>query len=782
MPVPIRCLIASLVFATVFPLHAVATVVKLDIAFGVQPAGSIYVDLLETEAPLTVANFLDYVDDGNGNRRYDGTFFHRKVSGFVIQGGGYAYNPALGEFGVDSAVEVPEDPPVVNEFDPARSNVRGTLAMAKVSGDPDSATSQWFINQSDNSANLDGQNGGFTVFGRVLGNGMELVDAMDKLGTVNVGSPFGNLPVADISSTIDETNLIVLAEVVVDPPATISAETLDVDFGLVAINSGAASKTVTLQNVGSQDLVISTIGDIDPLAPPFRFAAGQDNCSGQTLASTETCTIGVEVEPAATGNLLDSFNVSSSDAALPDMTVTVRGIAVPDTPVLETQTALLDFGDVGTGQPVRLDLTVSNFGGGQLRPVSALVSGLNADPFSIVQNNCDQAVLDISESCVISVQLTSFDVGALSAVLDMTADPGGQVAQVTLGASVTLLEPKVRVPPSVETGDVRFDDMGVAPLSLSNQGLEDDLYISRVEILGADAALFTVTADCIGVRLIAQGSACLERVDFNPVVPGEYSAVLRVHSNDPVDPVVEVPLNATASQDDDGVTDSIERGAPNGGDGNNDGVADILQSNVASLPNEDGNYVSIQTSVGKLASVRSLDRDTLSNIPTLAGGGSLAFADGFFGFVVEDVPLNGGRGGSATVTIHLPEGSTVNSYFKFGRVPGESFLFPERWYLFPEYNPDTGIGAEFEGNKVILHLVDGGLGDNDLVVNGRINDPGAPASLNTQSSGSGGGGGCVLRSQPEARSSVPLELAIMCFVLLVWRWCGCSGRVSRYGK
>lgn len=145
--------------------------------------GEVEIELFDEETPLTVANFLNYVNDGD----YADSFIHRSVKDFVIQGGGFTY--------IDDLVgEVPADPPVTNEA--GISNLRGTIAMAKLGGDPDSATSQWFINLGDNSANLDGQNGGFTVFGQVT-SGMDVVDAIADLPVYNAGAPFSDLPMID---------------------------------------------------------------------------------------------------------------------------------------------------------------------------------------------------------------------------------------------------------------------------------------------------------------------------------------------------------------------------------------------------------------------------------------------------------------------------------------------------------------------------------------------------------------------------------------------------------
>lgn len=163
------------------------------------PYGPIDIALDDSGAPRTTANFLQYVRQG----LFNGSFFHRlarDVSGrpFVLQSGGFRSTDT------GTLSQVPRLGTLANEFSPARSNVRGTVAMAKVANNPDSATSQWFINLADNSANLDNQNGGFTVFGRVLAPGMATADRIATLASVNAtacanlgnfASAFAELPV-----------------------------------------------------------------------------------------------------------------------------------------------------------------------------------------------------------------------------------------------------------------------------------------------------------------------------------------------------------------------------------------------------------------------------------------------------------------------------------------------------------------------------------------------------------------------------------------------------------
>ncbi len=161
-----------------------ATTVRLNTT-----QGTIEIALFDSAAPITVANFLAYVRSG----AYSDSLIHRSVPGFIIQGGGYAWNSGTG------AVEIiPPRAPIQNEFSASRSNLRGTIAMAKVGGDANSATSQWFISLADNAAILDGQNGGFTVFGQVSAASMAAVDAIAALPVVNEGSPFDTLPVTSL--------------------------------------------------------------------------------------------------------------------------------------------------------------------------------------------------------------------------------------------------------------------------------------------------------------------------------------------------------------------------------------------------------------------------------------------------------------------------------------------------------------------------------------------------------------------------------------------------------
>jgi peptidyl-prolyl cis-trans isomerase A (cyclophilin A) len=179
--------------------------------------GPIDFKLLDTEAPITVANFLAYVRGGD----YTDVMFHRLARNFVLQGGGFRW-PASGSCcpGVTSRGTIQ------NEFSANRSNLRGTVAMAKVGSNPNSATSQWFVNLGNNAANLDAQNGGFTVFARVTTPGMAVVDRIGALTVVNAGSPYNELPVVNYTSpnVIQRANVVLITQATEFPPLASQSE------------------------------------------------------------------------------------------------------------------------------------------------------------------------------------------------------------------------------------------------------------------------------------------------------------------------------------------------------------------------------------------------------------------------------------------------------------------------------------------------------------------------------------------------------------------------------
>ena len=158
--------------------------------------GTVVIELYPDKAPVTVENFLRYVNEG----KYEGTIFHRVIKGFMNQGGGFT--PEL--------KRVDRHGPIINEADNGLSNKRGTIAMART-GDPNSATNQFFINTVDN-ANLDHtsktpRGWGYCVFGTVV-DGM---DVMDRIANLPTG-PRAPLP----GSSVPQTDVVILKTSVIE--------------------------------------------------------------------------------------------------------------------------------------------------------------------------------------------------------------------------------------------------------------------------------------------------------------------------------------------------------------------------------------------------------------------------------------------------------------------------------------------------------------------------------------------------------------------------------------
>lgn len=194
-----------------------ATYVAFDTVLGV-----FYAEMFDEpgQAPLTVDNFLDYSNSG----AYDRSIIHRSDRSVSFNSAGdLVYRPFViqgGEVAIDDEGDlfsIPSNDPVMNE--PGISNLRGTIALARVGGMVNSGTNNWFINLSDNTF-LDSVDEGFTVFGEVLGDGMEIVDAISELPTLPLNNSFGD-PIfttvpfrGDLNSGVTEDNFVVINQVI----------------------------------------------------------------------------------------------------------------------------------------------------------------------------------------------------------------------------------------------------------------------------------------------------------------------------------------------------------------------------------------------------------------------------------------------------------------------------------------------------------------------------------------------------------------------------------------
>lgn len=216
--------------------------------------GAIDVRLLPDDAPNTVATFLRYV----GDKTYDSTYFHRSVADFIIQGGGY-------KTANNQTTPVNE---LLSDVDPfKRSNTRGTIAAAKLPGQPNRATSQFFFNEADNSA-LDDDAENYTVFGRI--NDRASLAVMDAIGDLQIvdasggqtGSAFGQLPVRNYAGgTITDANLVIVNSVAIVPETTPPyALPFKLKKANVAVKKAKKKLKVTVKRLPTGSNVLATLG------------------------------------------------------------------------------------------------------------------------------------------------------------------------------------------------------------------------------------------------------------------------------------------------------------------------------------------------------------------------------------------------------------------------------------------------------------------------------------------------------------------------------------------
>lgn len=270
-----------------------------------------------------VSNFLSYVNSTNFNKNYEDSIVHRSIPGFIVQGGGFK-RP---DFNNQIPEEITTNPPVDNQ--PGNKNKRGTLAFAQLGTDPDSATSQWFFNLADN-AGLDTQSqsgGPYSVFGKVLGRGMEnVIDQIALVQRFNLNAFYGgevafkDTPLRNFSSApVKPQNFVTLSNIVEDETqSAVSAIT----YTARSSNSGLATPSVDqngnlILNLGTNKAGSCTI-TVRATAADGSFVEDTFvlNVLGTPLVGT------LKVEPKVLGNPGSNFKLSAGGVTGRGATIT----------------------------------------------------------------------------------------------------------------------------------------------------------------------------------------------------------------------------------------------------------------------------------------------------------------------------------------------------------------------------------------------------------------------------------------------------------------------------
>jgi cyclophilin family peptidyl-prolyl cis-trans isomerase len=298
------------------------TLVEIDTVMGAIPV--ILYDLSDgthSAAPLTVTNFLHYVNGDTGYGTYDNSIVHRsdpgsvnitlpvdQRNGFVIQGGGYHFNNGL--WGYVNPSSSPQT--VQNEFSSTRPNERGTIAMAMVGSDINSATDQWFINLGDNSAWLGSKS--FTVFGRVIGDGMDVVDAISALPIYNFSSIYSaltQLPLRGSSSVATSSSIVGITTVrIVADKLTYQVSTDSPDLLEVGVDGSSILVNPVPNQTGSGHVTVTAIA-----------------FDGSTIVNTFLVTVGSADQPPVVGSLTGSPNPVVRDVQ--SLLLTAGGVTDP---------------------------------------------------------------------------------------------------------------------------------------------------------------------------------------------------------------------------------------------------------------------------------------------------------------------------------------------------------------------------------------------------------------------------------------------------------------------
>lgn len=455
------------------------TAVELSVTVG-DTAGKIDLGLYDSAVPSTVTNFLRYVNSG----AYNGSLFHKSATGSTtgsyVLGGGYYFpsGTALPNLG-----SVPSEVAQSPGYGTTGANVAGTIAMYKADGVSNQATSQFLINTADNSASSDLLNRGYTAFGRVLGDGMTLVNQINALPTEAFASPFDALPVTNYTSgtTLAQSNVVGITSARVVNAISYSAVSTAPELVFPTVASDGTLSLTYQPNVTGTANISVTATDLD----------------GAVLTAQFTVTV------SAGGNL----SVSSSDGTRLD----------PSGPTTTS------FGKipVASGTQVTRTFTVQNTGSDTLDHISYSIADGGTGGFAVL--NAPAVTLISGDKTTVTVRIDTSATGDKAGTLVISdADSGTPVLtvpmtaniqeQVVLGGKVTTLTYVQGSGAGATTATFKLGKAGTgtATFALTGAGLTATTKGSVVTVTGsaaADGIDFVNTALNTTLTLSSKGAA-----------------------------------------------------------------------------------------------------------------------------------------------------------------------------------------------------------------------------------------------------------------------------------
>ena len=437
------------IFAPLFLIYGITSsntsfaieVVRADFSFQ-DVSQSVDFSLFDTTAKDTVNNFLSYVGDGSYNK----LIVNRSIPGFVVQAGGYTFDPQAGIFSYtgngmfDGGLQpVPTKGSILNDF--KLSNLRGTLAMARKQYQVNSASNEWFINLADNSF-LDSVDEGFTVFGEVLGSGMQTIDAIATVETFSLftgtdisgsfaDTPLNNYTTSSVTSDISNSNLVMINSF-----DRLFSITDTIDFGEPIVGN-LVTRDIVIKNNNSTPLQIGVI-DISSIAAPFSVTP----CANKLLQPGEACIIQVEFNPTTIGYFANRLNVE----------ILTYGYTFPVTiktpsPALSIEPDAVNFGAQPVYDPATLPkyeiIYLYNKGDRTLNLSSIQFNTQTPNDFEFIDNciqyrTIEPGILPPGEFCIFVLNFKPTDLFEKFASIDITSnDPLNQLVSIPItgGAS-----------------------------------------------------------------------------------------------------------------------------------------------------------------------------------------------------------------------------------------------------------------------------------------------------------------------------------------------------------